>query len=194
MHNKKSRIKRTSRTKRTKKRTDTIFTKNIKVFSYNISWESMTGSISTWKLCNNDTNKDNSRHYSVCVNNIAQVIEENDTDFVCLQESSNVNKLIKESPRLKLMKYESHKSGLDEMITFWNPKYKLLYSIKSEFEKGRPWMATVFIGGLCLINVHFGHYIKNDEFMMMDLIVKTVVEGAKKGKNRFKKNNNIWRL
>lgn len=154
---------------KTKKNND-----GIKIFSYNISWESMTGKKKNWYLCSVNDNKKHPKHFSVCVNNISKVIEENDSDFICLQEATNYEKLIEESLRLAKMKYELHNSGLDNIITFWKPKYKLLYSIKGEFEKGRPWMATIFNNGICLINVHFGHYDDKEEFEIMELMFETV--------------------
>ena len=73
------------------------------------------------------------------------------------------------------MKYEIHKSGLDTIVTFWDSKYKLKKVIKGEFEKGRPWMATIFksISGenLCLVNVHMGHYDKENQIKNMDKMV-----------------------
>ena len=170
----------TNNTTKTNNTTTSKTKKNnhISVFSYNISWESMTGKKKNWMLCSvNDNNKDHPKHYSVCVGNISGVIEENDTDFVCLQEAMDYEKLIKESPRLTKMKHLHHKSGLDNMVTFWKPKYKLLYSIKGEFEEGRPWLATIFHNGLCLINVHFGHYDDAGEMQMLELMVQTVKKG-----------------
>ena len=49
----------------------------LNILSYNISWESMSGAVKSWSLCNNNTNKSNSRHSSVCVNNIASVFDNN---------------------------------------------------------------------------------------------------------------------
>jgi hypothetical protein len=173
-------IKKIKSTSRTKKISGTKTEQPIRIFSYNISWESMTGKKPHWELCTNNTDKKHPKHFSVCVGNIAQVIEENDTDFVCLQEATDFYKLINNSPRLKSMKFKEHNSGLDDMVTFWKPEYKLLYTIVGEFEKGRPWLATVFKDGLCLINVHFGHYSDSDELALLDLMVKTVEKGMQK--------------
>ena len=52
----------------------TIIKKNITILSYNISWESMSGNVKSWALCSNNTNENHPKHYSVCVNNIANVI------------------------------------------------------------------------------------------------------------------------
>lgn len=155
----------------------------IAILSYNISWESMNGSVKQWALCNNNTDINNPKHFSVCVNNISNVFDEKfdekygELDFITLQEATDYKKLIKESSRLKQMKYEVHKSGLDTIVTFWDPKYKLKYKINGEFEEGRPWMATVFNSNmntnanLCLINIHMGHYNKEEEFKMLTKMI-----------------------
>lgn len=190
MHTKKNRSTK-------KKNTSTLKSyKSIKIISYNISWESMSGSVKDWTLCSNNTNPNNPKHNSVCVNNIAQVFQQdflnsiskynnNDIDFITLQESSDFKKLIELSPQLKKMNYEAHNSSLDVITTFWMPKYKLLHTIKGEFEKGRPWMATIFNNGnngnngkniICLINVHFGHYKYNEEYRKMEKMLFTIKE------------------
>ena len=80
----------------------------ISILSYNVSWESMTGSNNKWMLCNNNTNINNPRHNSVCIRNIADVINNNSNnlDFITLQEvGDNYNKLINQSQKLKDMDY-----------------------------------------------------------------------------------------
>jgi len=161
-------------------------TKNvINILSYNISWESMSGAVKNWSLCNNNTDKTNKKHFSVCVNNMSNVFDssitlDNTLDFITLQEATDYSKLIKESSRLKTMKYEIHKSGLDTIVTFWNNKYKLKDKIVGEFENGRPWMATIFTNGICLINVHMGHYYRKEEFEMMDKMFLDIKDKLKK--------------
>ena len=177
---------------------------SIKILSYNISWESMSGSVKNWSLCSNNSNRNNPKHNSVCVSNIADVFKQElgagvdkshtqtvsknnnnnrNLDFITLQESTDFKKLIELSPQLKKMKYEVHNSGLDVMTTFWKSKYTLLYTIKGEFEKGRSWMATVFNSGLCLINVHFGHYNTNEEYRKMEKMLFTIKEEISKKKS-----------
>ena len=178
-------------------------TKTISILSYNISWESMTGSVSKWPLCSNNSNKNNPKHYSVCVNNITEVINNTNTntnsttkstttnsttnstlDFITLQEATNYDKLIEQSPVLRKMEYEKHISGLDTIITFYKPIYNLLYTIKGKFELGRPWMATIYDNGICLINVHMGHYSKETEYFKLDTMLFTI-------KNYIMKHDNI---
>jgi endonuclease/exonuclease/phosphatase family metal-dependent hydrolase len=137
----------------------------------------MSGKVKKWSLCNNNTDKNNPKHFSVCVNNISNVFDTNNKlDFITLQEATDYDKLIKESATLKNMKYEVYESGLDIIVTFWDAKkYKLQNKITGEFEKGRPWMATIFNDRLkqklCIINVHMGHYVKEEEFKMMEKMI-----------------------
>jgi endonuclease/exonuclease/phosphatase family metal-dependent hydrolase len=149
----------------------------------------MSGSVKSWGLCSNNTNPNSPKHNSVCVGNISEVFDQDlDLDFVTLQESTDFKKLIELSPQLKQMKYEVHSSGLDVMTTFWKSKYKLLYTIKGEFEKGRPWMATVFDNGydsiICLINVHFGHYNTNEQYRKMENMLFTIKEEIRKKEDK----------
>ena len=157
----------------------------------------MTGSVSDWTLCSNNTNKNNPKHYSVCVSNIANVINNNinnnndnynSLDFITLQEATNYDKLIEQSPVLKKMKYETNMSVLDTIITFWNPNYTLLYTIKGEFEKGRPWMATLFTNGICVINVHMGHYTKDIKYYKLEVLLFSIKDHImKKGDSKIVK-------
>ena len=191
----------------------------INILSYNISWESTSGNVKNWSLCNNNTDINNPKHYSVCVNNISNVFDhdinydnndnnDNHLDFITLQEATDYKKLIKESSKLKTMNYEIHKSGLDVLVTFWNNSmYKLKYKILGEFEEGRPWMATIFkknknthnthnthnTSDLCLVNVHMGHYSKEEEFKMMNNMMIEIQNGIEKKEKQSikvnKKNN-----
>jgi len=171
--------------------------KNISILSYNISWESVSGSDKNWSLCNNNTDKSNPKHFSVCVNNISSVFDNNNTlDFITLQEATDYHKLINESSRLKNMKYEVHKSGLDTIVTFWDSKYKLQNKIVGEFENGRPWMATLYKSGtidrLCIVNVHMGHYNTEEEFSKMVEMMIEIKKGIemKEMKEMKEKNKN----
>jgi len=160
----------------TKQNTKTISNnvKHISILSYNISWESMSGSVKSWALCSNNTDITNSKHNSICISNIAKVINENKTDFITLQEATEYKKLFIECPRLSKMTYETHKSGLDVIATFWNNKYKYIKKITGEFENGRPWMAIIFSNGICLINVHLGHYNHNEVYQKLHNLIHTI--------------------
>ena len=153
-------------------------TNKIKILSYNISWESTSGKKTSWPLCSNNTNPNNPKHYTVCVMNISKVITDNPVDFITLQEASDYKKLVNEAPVLKTMYHITHSSGLDFMVTFWNKKYKLQKTVKGEFEKGRPWMACLFTNGICLINVHFGHYDQQGEISMITTMLEKVISST----------------
>ena len=178
----------TSKTRHTKTKY-TIKNRNISVLSYNISWESMSGAKKDWALCSNNTNPKNPRHVSVCVSNIGKVINENPTDFITLQEATEYKKLLLECPRLKKMQYKVHNSDLDVIVTFWDNKYKMIDSVEGEFEKNRPWMAILFSNGICLVNVHFGHYDSNEEYNKMENMIKKI--NAKIKENIIKCNRYI---
>ena len=55
-------------------KTKTKNNNSLNILSYNVSWESTSGDVKKWPLCSNNTNPDSPKHYSVCVNNIANVI------------------------------------------------------------------------------------------------------------------------
>lgn len=147
---------------------------NITHLSYNISWESMSGSVKDWDLCSNNTDKNNPKHNSICISNIGTVINENKTDFVTLQEAGDYKKLLAICPHLSTMHYKTYKSGLNVIVTFWNNKYKFIKKITGEFSKGRPWMAIIFSGELCVINVHFGHYKHYEEYNKLKSIIHDI--------------------
>ncbi len=148
--------------------------KAINIIAYNLSWESMTGKKPEWELCSNNTDPNHPRHNSVCVGNVATVLENNPADFILLQEAESHNNLIEESSRLKKMEYESHESGKDKMITFWNKKYTMKKIIRDEFESGRPWMAILYTNGWCVVNVHFGHYYRFQEINKMNQLIRKI--------------------
>jgi len=120
----------------------------------------MTGRRADWPFCNNNNDPSNSKHFMHCIENIATVIDNNGPfDFIGLQEAANYKLLIKQSATLKTMKFVPHKSGPEDMITFWDPnKHTLIDNLSGHFQSGRPWSASFFEDGICFINVHAGHY------------------------------------
>jgi endonuclease/exonuclease/phosphatase family metal-dependent hydrolase len=162
--------------------------KSINVIAYNVSWESMTGKKPEWALCSNSTDPTHPRHHSVCVGNVATVLEDNPADFILLQEADGHNNLIKESSRLSKMEYEFHESSKDKMITFWNKKYTMKKIIRDEFEPGRPWMAILYTNGWCVVNVHFGHYFRYQEINKLNQLIKKIKKefgGKVPGQNEY---------
>lgn len=189
----KKQIPKLSKKKKTKKNNN--LQKTLKIISYNISWESMTGADNNWTLCSNNKNLNHPKHNSICVGNIADVFNDNKSlDFVTLQEAVNFEKLIEQSSQLKNMKYEIYKSGLEIIVTFWDPKYKYLYSITGEFESGRPWMGIIFKNGICLVNVHFGHYNNKKEYRHIEKMLFILKEEIRKKEDSNKIKINVNRF
>lgn len=174
--------------KKTKRQNENISldSNQIRIFSYNVSWESLSGLKSGWELCNNAVDPKHPRHHSVCTGNISQVIEENPSDFITLQEAAEYQKIIDQSPRMNKMLYKVCKSGKEVIITFWERKWKLYDHISGEFEKGRPWLTCFFgdknRGYLALINVHFGHYTEQGERDHLNTMMQNITEYAKNKK------------
>lgn len=143
----------------------------MKLLTYNLSWESMTGQ-KDWGICNS-TDKNNKRYFMICINNIADIIDKRDNDIIALQEAANYKKLIESSNRLQQMDYHINSSGKEDMITFWNKKYKLNNFIDGEFENGRPYTILLF-DEFIIINVHMGHYNKNIVYNKLEHIINVL--------------------
>jgi hypothetical protein len=87
---------------------------SIKVLTYNISWESMTGKPG-WRLCPEMAAP------QVCQKNVANVIDNHGPfHLIGLQEATEWKKLIKMSSILKNMSYAVAKVGAAEIASFWN--------------------------------------------------------------------------
>jgi endonuclease/exonuclease/phosphatase family metal-dependent hydrolase len=143
----------------------------INILSYNVSWQSMTGTDPSWPLCNPK------RSYKKCIKNIAKMIDlyEDKIDFVFLQEASNHGILTRESETLKKLEHVVHKSGLEEMVTYWNPKrFHLKKYLNGEFRKGRPWQLLIFKENVIIINVHAEHYSYHYLIQKLNKMLKTV--------------------
>lgn len=147
---------------------------SIKIFSYNVSWESMTGKKSSWRFCNT-TNRHSNRNNHVCIQNVAHIIDENckTCDFITLQEAANYKDIIDNSKILKKMDYLVHKSGPEYMITFWDKEYTLDKYYHGEFESGRPYQILMF-SNMCIVNIHMGHYDLKKLKSQLNKIVKGI--------------------
>lgn len=130
----------------------------MRILTYNVSWQSMVGNAG-WKLCDNNIDPNNDKYYMKCIQNVSEVIDANSPyDFVLLQEASNFELIITQSKYLKTMSYSRHKSGLEEMIIFWDKsKYQLESSLVGEFSIGRPYQILTFDCDLTIINIHASH-------------------------------------
>jgi hypothetical protein len=139
-------------------KSDNVQPSKLKILTYNVSWQSTSGTQHGWPLCNNDTDETNERHFSKCVTHIVNIIDSNGPyDFVCLQEITNFDFIIKKSKTLPLMKYSMHKSGPEQIVTFWDKKFHLVENYNGEFKPGRPYQITIFKENICLINLHLPH-------------------------------------
>lgn len=148
--------------------------KKIIIFTYNVSWQSTSGEKSKWPLCNN-TDESNDRYFGICIQNIINVIDDNGPyDFICLQETTNINKIIEKSKILSSMDYKDHKSGPEQIVTFWNKKYKLINKIYGQFVLGRPYQFLFFDNNFCVINLHLPHLHKYSVLEYIKCIFKNI--------------------
>lgn len=131
---------------------------SMKILTYNVSWQSMTGLTRNWDFCNTTLDDLDNRHFTKCIQGVTTMIDENGPfDFVALQEASNYELIIDDSTCLRKMNHLIHKSGKEFMLTFWNSSHNLIMDIKGDFQKGRPWHALIF-NDICFVNIHAGHY------------------------------------
>lgn len=133
------------------------------VLTYNICWQAMSGIAAgstpilgrkCIKYANGTT---------LCMNNLISFIDNSPShyDIVGLQESNAHPLIIKNSITLNEMNHISHKSGEEEMITFYNQESLKLRAIYTgEFELGRPFQLLAFErqhSPLLVIHVHYNH-------------------------------------
>lgn len=128
--------------------------RQMKVLSYNISWEAMSGKGSFGGKCGQI-------YPNTCNRNVAQFIENTGPyDFIGLQEATNWNEIRKMSLKLQQMSYVYNKP-MEEMVTFYDNKYilddgiNIINSFMSD--PGRPFTMIFFKQKLCVINVHPNH-------------------------------------
>lgn len=142
-----------------------IFPDKMKILSWNISWEVMSGE-NFGSQCGKFPNNQ-------CLDNIARFIESHGSDqpydFVGLQEASKWWEIVKKSSNLQNMNNISYKPGQEHMVTFYNKvKYQLddnLFAVCSYMEnRGRSFMVLFFKQRLCLVNMHAGHKKDVDKF------------------------------
>lgn len=131
---------------------------NIKILSYNVSWESMIG--------HRDDCGD-------CKKNIIKVFNDNICDFFLIQEASNFDDV-----EFKDMTKLYHKSGPEDSIIYYNNSYKLISHINGEFEVGRPYIIASFEkdgNNIIIINVH----LPNDSPKYFKIITQSMIDEFK---------------
>lgn len=125
----------------------------IKLLTYNLSWESWTGRKSGWPLCNLESG----HHPKQCRLNILSAIDQDgDYDLIALQEVADLEAVISGSRNLRKMNYLAHQSGLNQIALFFQGR-KVVRKMGSEFVPGRPFQVVLFDDGLLVVHLHAGH-------------------------------------
>jgi hypothetical protein len=151
---------------------------NLKILTYNVSWENMKGEKNKRGIIHNEE----CFQTDLCASNISSFIQnEFPLDFILIQEASRIEVIISNLP------HSSHiilyKSGLETILTIVDSHYKIINSIGGEFEYGRPFLCTFLSNSICLINVHMGH--KEDFYSDMH-IIESVIRKHKYSNETFK--------
>ncbi len=133
----------------------------IKVLTYNICWECMTGKNAMGRHCPLVAGH---ATQTVCTTNIADMLKNADShyegiDFIALQEASRFTELDVLIPSMMpKFKKTHHKSGPEDQVTFYNhAKYNLEKEIVSEFSSGRPYQILIFKEKIIFVNLHNPH-------------------------------------
>lgn len=129
------------------------------ILTYNICWQAMsnTAAGSTPEL--GEMCVKNPDGTTLCMRNLIDFIEAHDHikfDIIGLQESNRYNTIIKHSNTLKKLNYLVHRSGIEDIVTFYNPEFKLEALYVGEFNSGRPFQILVF-DQMVVVNLHNNH-------------------------------------
>ena len=142
-------------------------TTKMKVLTYNICFEQVTGQLGLQKK-DSKMHCINQKFPNQCFLNVIKNMRVQDMryDFIGLQESSYFNNIHDQINDIMFQKTNtrnyysmiSMKSGSEDMVTFYNAhKYTPIYTFKSEVKNGRPVLTTVFNERVIVINAHFSH-------------------------------------
>ena len=169
---------------------------NIKVLSYNISFQAMLGiqETSVSVACPMQGS------HTQCLINVADFIESNGPfDFVGLQEATNWKDIISQSPMLGNMTHINNRPSCEDLTTFYNrDKYQLdsgINKIHSFMEThGRPFTILFFKQKICLINMHpdhVGDFYKLEQYLIDTLNDNrtTTIKGTTIPSKKFSVNN-----
>lgn len=142
---------------------------NIKIMTYNLCWENLSGIKDKVLNTNCIMNKVMNKDVNLCKNNIEGIINDNGPfDFIGLQEASEnhfgENIIFLANNNNYKFIYNNNNNG--GMYTLYNnKKYILISYIIYYFDdnRGRPWISSIFKNictnkKICVINVHCGHY------------------------------------
>jgi hypothetical protein len=144
---------------------------NLKILSYNVSWENMKGVRNKRGIIHNEE----CLQPNFCATNIATLIQDElPLDFILIQEASRIETIISTLPQSSHILL--YKSGLETILTIIDSHYKIIRSIGGEFEYGRPFLCTFLSNSICLINVHMGH--KEDFYSDMKIIERRLKKNS----------------
>lgn len=155
---------------------------NIKVLSYNISWEAVEGvdskgvKGSVCKDGNGEVSVDReckSKNVNACFRNIIRIIFTGNYSIMCLQEVTCV-KDIEGVVNSKSHNYVIGKSGKEYIMTIFDVRFSVKKIVHGEFSVGRPILVVFFEQGLCIINMHASH--GNGFKKLFEVLGKEVVE------------------
>jgi len=142
----------------------------IKVLSWNISWEAMTAKVGTFgEKCSQNS----------CIEVVSNFIHKySPFDFIALQEATNYENITNNSNYLHTILNEFRNvPGKEDMVTFYNKKYELddgINKINSYMENaGRSMQILFFKNKLCFINAHAGH--GGDIYKLQQHIIDTLI-------------------
>jgi hypothetical protein len=129
------------------------------VLTYNICWQAMsnTAAGSTPELGEKCVKLADGT--TICMRNLIDFIEDHDHikfDIIGLQESNRYRTIIKHSNTLKKLNYVVHSSEVEDIVTFYNPEFKLEALYVGDFNDGRPFQILVF-DQMVVVNLHYNH-------------------------------------
>lgn len=166
----------------------------IRILSYNVSWEAMEGKKSNTviKKCSRAT----ANTATDCLQNVVKFIDNNKPyDFIGLQEASEFPDIYKKSQAMENMGYIYTRPELEHMVTLYNKeKYTLDttdgYVLGYMQNPGRPFIVSFFNNSICVINVHPEHTFPADLYQF-DIYLLRALQNFKYNKqniiNKLKK-------
>ena len=148
----------------------------INILSWNISWEATTKGLKKKTPGKDFDCGKNTPH--PCIDNIKTILESYwNYDFIALQEASALA-----THQIDGMNRIVSQSEIEDIVLFYNKKYKLLAKYSTQFSKGRPIQVLFFDRGICVINIHAGHHPSNDFKQLQRTIEPAVIAKIQKSR------------
>jgi endonuclease/exonuclease/phosphatase family metal-dependent hydrolase len=135
------------------------------ILTYNICWQAMSSVAAGSTPLLGEKCIKHADGTTTCMRNLIDFIEDHDHikfDIIGFQEANKYKTIIKHSNTLKTLNYLVHRSGPEDIVTFYNPKFKLEVMANGEFQSGRPFHLLVFNKAV-VINLHNGHTLDMNE-------------------------------